>query len=70
MHITPSPAGRLVQCEYDRCKSPAAGGAHTVRLETNRVLAEAIALYRSTGYQEVEQFNDESYADHWFAKGV
>jgi GNAT superfamily N-acetyltransferase len=46
----------------------AAGGAHTIRLETNRVLTEAIALYRSTGYQEVEPFNDESYAHHWFAK--
>jgi hypothetical protein len=30
------------------------GGAHTIRLETNRALVEAIALYRSTGYQEVE----------------
>jgi DNA-binding MarR family transcriptional regulator len=46
----------------------AAGGAHTIRLETNRTLVEAIALYRATGYQEVEAFNDESYAHHWFAK--
>jgi GNAT superfamily N-acetyltransferase len=46
----------------------AAGGAHTIRLETNRVLTEAIALYRSSGYEEVEAFNDESYAHHWFAK--
>ena len=48
----------------------AAGGAHTIRLETNRSLTEAIALYRSTGYQEVERFNDESYADHWFTKAL
>jgi DNA-binding MarR family transcriptional regulator/GNAT superfamily N-acetyltransferase len=46
----------------------AAGGAHTVRLETNRNLAEAISLYRSSGYEEVEPFNDEPYAHHWFAK--
>ena len=45
-----------------------AGGAHTIRLETNRVLTEAISLYRSTGYEEVEAFNDEAYAHHWFAK--
>src|SRR5262245_43844768 len=45
-----------------------AGGAHTIRLETNRALTEAIALYRSAGYEEVEPFNDESYAHHWFAK--
>jgi DNA-binding MarR family transcriptional regulator len=44
------------------------GGAHTIRLETNRVLTEAISLYRSTGYEEVEAFNDEAYAHHWFAK--
>jgi DNA-binding MarR family transcriptional regulator/ribosomal protein S18 acetylase RimI-like enzyme len=39
-----------------------------VRLETNGSLNEAIALYRSSGYEEVEPFNDEPYAHHWFAK--
>jgi GNAT superfamily N-acetyltransferase len=43
-------------------------GARAVRLETNRALVEAIALYRSAGYVEVEPFNDETYADHWFEK--
>lgn len=38
------------------------------RLETNRALTEAIALYRSTGYVEVAPFNDEPYAHHWFEK--
>lgn len=37
-----------------------------VRLETNRALTEAIALYRSEGFVEVEPFNDEPHADHWF----
>ena len=46
----------------------AANGARTVRLETNRTLVEAIALYRSTGYVEVAPFNDEPYAHHWFEK--
>jgi DNA-binding MarR family transcriptional regulator len=46
------------------------GGAHAIRLETNRALTEAIALYRSTGYEEVERFNDEAYAHHWFAKNL
>ena len=40
----------------------------TARLETNRNLTEAIALYRAAGYVEVEPFNDEVYADHWFEK--
>jgi GNAT superfamily N-acetyltransferase len=39
-----------------------------VRLETNRALTDAIALYRRSGYAEVEAFNDEPYAHHWFEK--
>jgi len=46
----------------------AAAGATTVRLDTNRVLTEAIALYRSAGYREVPAFSTEHYADHWFEK--
>ena len=46
------------------------GGATTVRLDTNRTLTEAIALYRSEGYREVPAFNDEPYADHWFEKSL
>ena len=43
-------------------------GLATLRLETNKSLAEAQALYRSCGYIEVPPFNDEPYADHWFEK--
>ena len=43
-------------------------GASTARLETNRALVEAIALYRSAGYVEVPAFNDEPFAHHWFEK--
>jgi DNA-binding MarR family transcriptional regulator/N-acetylglutamate synthase-like GNAT family acetyltransferase len=43
-------------------------GVRRVRLETNRNLTEAIALYRSAGYREVAPFNDEPYAHHWFEK--
>ena len=43
-------------------------GMHTVRLETNRALDEAMRLYRSAGYTEIEPFNDERYAHHWFEK--
>jgi DNA-binding MarR family transcriptional regulator/GNAT superfamily N-acetyltransferase len=46
----------------------AAAGSRVVRLETNRALREAVALYRSAGYREVAAFNDEPYADHWFEK--
>ena len=46
----------------------ARGPSPVVRLETNGTLVEAIALYRSAGYAEVEPFNDEPYAHHWFEK--
>ena len=39
-----------------------------LRLDTNGALVEAISLYRSTGWREVEAFNDEPFADHWFEK--
>ena len=43
-------------------------GSTRVRLDTNRTLREAIAMYRSAGYVEVKAFNDEPYAHHWFEK--
>jgi len=45
-------------------------GARAIRLDTNRVLSEAIALYRSAGYREVPRFSDERYAHHWFEKAL
>lgn len=41
-----------------------------LRLETNRSLTEAQALYRKSGYREVTRFNDEPYAHHWFEKAL
>jgi DNA-binding MarR family transcriptional regulator/GNAT superfamily N-acetyltransferase len=46
------------------------GGARVARIETSAVLAEALALYRSAGWVEVEPFNDEPFADHWFEKAL
>lgn len=45
-------------------------GAVVIRLETNRALTEAIALYKRAGYREVPPFNDEPYAHHWFEKRI
>jgi hypothetical protein len=42
--------------------------ARSVRLETNRSLVEAIALFRASGYVEVPAFNDEPHAHLWFEK--
>ncbi len=41
-----------------------------LRLETNKALTEAQALYTSSGYREVRPFNDEPYAHHWFEKAL
>jgi GNAT superfamily N-acetyltransferase len=43
-------------------------GLTILRLETNRTLHEAQALYRTSGYREVPPFNSEPYAHHWFEK--
>ena len=43
-------------------------GISILHLETNRALTEAISLYKKSGYQEVDPFNSETYAHHWFEK--
>lgn len=58
--------GRRLLEELEACA--VASGGDVVRLETNRTLVEAIAMYRSAGYVEVDAFNDEPYAHHWFEK--
>jgi len=58
--------GRRLLEELER--RAAEHGDSAVRLETNALLVEAIALYRSAGFVEVEPFNEEPFADHWFRK--
>jgi GNAT superfamily N-acetyltransferase len=43
-------------------------GIETLRLDTNRVLIEAQAMYRLKGYREIARYNDNPYAHHWFEK--
>ncbi len=45
-----------------------AAGLPVIRLDTNESLAEAQALYHSSGYREIARFNDNPYAHHWFEK--
>lgn len=58
-------ARRLLLALEDKAR---AMGYSIVRLETNKALVEAQQLYHSAGYVEVEPFNDERYAHHWFEK--
>jgi DNA-binding MarR family transcriptional regulator len=43
-------------------------GLETIRLDTNRSLTEAKALYLKDGYVEVPRFNDDPYPDFFFEK--
>lgn len=45
-------------------------GVRLMRLETRNELSEAIRMYQTSGYREVEPFNDEPYAHHWFEKSL
>jgi len=70
MWIAPAARGagvaRRLLGELERTAREA--GAVVLRLETNRALSEAIALYKRSGYVEVKAFNAEPYAHHWFEK--
>jgi DNA-binding MarR family transcriptional regulator/ribosomal protein S18 acetylase RimI-like enzyme len=56
----------LSELEADARRS----SADKTRLETNGALIEAIAMYRSAGYEEVPAFSDEPFAHHWFEKAL
>ena len=42
----------------------------TLRLDTNRALTEALALYRGSGWREIARFNDDPYPDAFFEKNL
>ena len=56
---------RLLDRLEDECRRL---GHHTVRLDTNSQLPEAVAMYRNAGYREIERYNDNPYPDHFFEK--
>jgi DNA-binding MarR family transcriptional regulator len=58
-------ATRLLAALEDEAR---ARGLGLVRLDTNRSLDEAKAMYRGAGYVEIERYNDNPYANHWFEK--
>ncbi len=43
-------------------------GYRDVYLDTNGTLTEAIAMYERAGYRHIERYNDNPYAEAWFAK--
>jgi DNA-binding MarR family transcriptional regulator len=45
-------------------------GHQRVVLDTNGALTEAIAMYERAGYRPIPRYNDNPYAEAWFAKDV
>ena len=70
MWVAPSSRGLgIAQRLLDALESQAvAMKLDTIRLDTNRSLTEARALYARNGYHEIPPYNDNPYADHWFEK--
>jgi DNA-binding MarR family transcriptional regulator/GNAT superfamily N-acetyltransferase len=45
-------------------------GHHRVVLDTNGVLTDAIAMYARSGYTQIDRYNDNPYAEHFFEKSL
>jgi GNAT superfamily N-acetyltransferase len=58
-------ARRLMHAIEDHAR---AMGLAQLRLDSNASLTEAITLYTSTGWTPVPRYNDNPYAQAWFAK--
>jgi len=70
MWVAPSARGLgIAQRMLDALEAQArAMSLHTLRLDTNRTLLEARALYARNGYVEIPRYNQNPYADYWFEK--
>jgi ribosomal protein S18 acetylase RimI-like enzyme len=61
--------GRVLLTELER-RATEDFGARQIVLDTNASLEAAGGLYRSSGYVEIEPYNDNPNATHWFGKTV
>ena len=43
-------------------------GYGIVVLDTNAVLTQAVSMYEGAGYESIERYNDNPYAQRWFRK--
>ena len=60
-------AGRLLRHLEDAARSD---GHRRVRLDTNDALLPAIEMYRTSGYAEIDRYNDNPYARLFFEKAL
>jgi GNAT superfamily N-acetyltransferase len=48
----------------------AVAGFDQLRLHTHENLTEAILLFETSGYQRIEQYDENDYATHWYEKSL
>lgn len=72
MFVTPDARGRGFGARLlERLEREArALGYERLRLDTAAPLAEAQSLYRARGYREVDDYNGNAAASHWFEKDL
>ena len=58
-------AQRVMRAAEDKAR---ALSIRTLRLDTNKDLPEALAMYRASEWTEIDRFNDDPYADYFFEK--
>lgn len=70
MWVSPDARGRGVGRTLLSALERAARERHlrAVRLDTHSSLAQALQLYRASGYRDIPRFNDNPYAHHWLEK--
>lgn len=70
MWVSPAARGRRLGARLlaDLEARAWAMGHDVVRLDTNEVLHEAIAMYQRCGYVAIDRYNDNPYPTHWFEK--
>lgn len=56
---------RLLQALEEEART---SGRAVVVLDTNGTLTEARAMYERSGYEEMERYNENPYAEHWYKK--
>jgi GNAT superfamily N-acetyltransferase len=67
-HLRGHGVGRLLLAELERRAIEL--GAEELVLDTNASLEAAGGLYRSSGFAEIEPYNNNPNATHWFGKRV
>jgi GNAT superfamily N-acetyltransferase len=72
LYVTPEARGAgLSRRILARLEQVARENGHAaVRLDTGNMQPEALALFRSAGYHEIDDYNGNTFASYWFEKSV